>query len=67
MAGTKRPSFLKKLKEQKRRARADEKRLARQARREAKASGVIADETPEELSVEGDAVASEPSDETPEP
>jgi hypothetical protein len=66
VAGTKRPSFLKKLKEQKRRARADEKRLARQARREAKASGSAVGETPEELLVEADAEASEP-DETPEP
>jgi hypothetical protein len=34
----KRPSFLKKLKEQQRRARADEKREARRARKLAKAS-----------------------------
>jgi hypothetical protein len=33
----KRPSFLKKLKEQQRRARADEKREARRARKQAKA------------------------------
>ena len=37
----KRPSFLKKLKEQQRRARADEKREARRARKQAKAQGEL--------------------------
>ncbi|OGF16887.1 MAG: hypothetical protein A2W00_10610 [Candidatus Eisenbacteria bacterium RBG_16_71_46] len=37
MAGTKRPSFLKRQKEQKRRAKAEEKREARRQRKHAKA------------------------------
>jgi len=37
MAGTKRPSFLKRQKEQKRQARAEEKREARRARKRARA------------------------------
>lgn len=45
MAGSKRPSFLKRQKEQKRLERANEKRLERQARREAReASGASENE-----------------------
>lgn len=41
MAGSKRPSFLKRQKEQARLARAAEKREARRARKHAKASGLL--------------------------
>jgi len=43
MAGSKRPSFLKRQKEQARLARATEKREARRARKHAKANGLNAD------------------------
>ena len=41
MAGIKRPSFLKRQKEQKRKAKASEKREARAARKQAKSEGEI--------------------------
>ena len=41
MAGVKRPSFLKRQKEQKRKAKAAEKREARAARKQAKAEGEV--------------------------
>lgn len=41
MAGSKRPSFLKRQKEQARLARATEKREARRARKHAKAAGLV--------------------------
>ncbi len=44
---TKRPSFLKRQKEQKRVARAQEKRETRRARKEAKSVGVPVAETPD--------------------
>ena len=57
MAGSKRPSFLKRQKEQARLARAAEKRAARLERRHAKANGLVTPE-PEDLEmgpmIEGD-------------
>ena len=47
MAGSKRPSFLKRQKEQKRLARAQEKREARRARKQAKATAVADADAPD--------------------
>jgi len=49
MAGSKRPSFLKRQKEQTRLARAAEKREARRARKHAKASGLVPAEDADDL------------------
>ena len=49
MAGNKRPSFLKRQKEQARKAKAIEKREARTARRIANASGAEATDMPEDF------------------
>ena len=50
MAGSKRPSFLKRQKEQARLARAAEKREARRARKHAKAAGLVPPEdAPDDL------------------
>ena len=59
MAGSKRPSFLKRQKEQARLARAAEKRAARLERRHAKANGLVNSE-PEELEPESMIEAEEP-------
>lgn len=47
MAGNKRPSFLKRQKEQQRQARATQKREARRARKQAKSSDVAAPQAAE--------------------
>ena len=60
MAGSKRPSFLKRQKEQTRLARAAEKREARRARKHAKASGLVPAEDGDDLLMppgEGDDLA----------
>jgi len=62
MAGSKRPSFLKRQKEQARLARAAEKREARRARKHAKSLGVpsdASDEEPTAMEQEGDLPADE--------
>jgi hypothetical protein len=62
VAGSKRPSFLKRQKEQKRLARAAEKREARRARKEAKAAAQDAPELldqPLESGMEAEEVESE--------
>ena len=67
MAGSKRPSFLKRQKEQKRLARAAEKREARRARKEAKAAALDSDE-PLEPAVEPEVEdAAAPPDASDEP
>jgi hypothetical protein len=55
MAASKRPSFLKRQKEQQRAARALEKREAKRARKQAKLTGVPDQEGPEPLDQETDA------------
>ena len=49
MAGSKRPSFLKRQKEQARLARAAEKRETRRARKHAKAAGLVPTEDGDDL------------------
>lgn len=69
MAGFKRPSFNKRLKEQKRVARANEKREARQARREAqRATSQLPEspDTPEELGL-GESYQAQDTPEDPTP
>lgn len=55
MAASKRPSFLKRQKEQQRAARALEKREAKRARKQAKLTGIPDNEGPEPLDQETDA------------
>ena len=70
LAGSRRPSFLKRQKEQKRLARAQEKRESRQARKRAQLEQAESAEqvTPEELldaAVPAETELPEPTDETP--
>lgn len=65
MAGSKRPSFLKRQKEQARIARANEKREARRARKHAKADPDESIENGEVADLEEEPVAGEESEETP--
>ena len=75
MGGIRRPSFLKKQKEQKRLARANEKRELKRARKQAKIDGIAADapEIPEEAALESttespaDADGDFPADDTDKP
>jgi len=65
MAGHKRPSFLKKQKEQQRKAWATEKRAARQARRDSKGTGGTGAETLEEAGLEDVMPAEETASDEP--
>ena len=65
MAASKRPSFLKRQKEQQRAARALEKREAKRARKQAKLAGVPDTEGPEPLDQETDESEGTGRDEEP--
>jgi hypothetical protein len=65
MAGSKRPSFLKRQKEQTRLARAAEKREARRARKHAKASGLVPAEDADDMLTPAEGDEALPADDEP--